>query len=332
MSAIDVGELLGKLSQHRGERAAISTVSLNLVAFVEDDAQLLERIAQRIDALAERNVSRTILLTCDERPHSASSHSSEVDDTLITRSEQIQLAVGHCACEELRSAVHELLVPSVRTVLLWAGAHYVDRRLSALADLADTVVLFSSARDPGTARLQEILKLQGTHVEPKIHDLAFMRLLSWQDIIAQFFDDAELAQELPHLTHVEVVSGSATEAYYLVGWLGSRLSWQPCGENQFCNEDGGTISFDLRQHGSPLRVYAVRLHSHNCVFGAAVREDADDLICVTVEGRKSRPQRCMPLHDLDMVSLIERAIFMPRNDEVFAGTLRTIDRLLELAR
>jgi len=326
MTSIDVDQLLDELAQQR--RTGISTTSLNLVAFVDGDEQLLERMNERIDMLAERNVSRTLLLSIDEREHCVRAHCNETSDTPVTHSEQIHLAVKGVGSRELRSIVHDLLVPNVRTVLLWAGTHLSDARFSALAELADIVVLFSSARDQGTAPLRQILELRGSGIAHKIRDLAFLRLLPWQDMVAQFFDDPELAAELPHISHVEVATGAAAEAYYLVGWLASRLAWDACGKHEFCNVDGGTISISIEKQGAPRRISFVRLHSPNSIFGAGTKEGAEDLICLTVEGKKPRPQRCVPLHDVDMATLIENAIFMPHS-EIYAETLNVVERLLE---
>ncbi len=329
MSTVDVEQLLEELTQQRKDRVGISTIALNVIAFVENDEHLLDLMSERIDTLAERNVSRTVLLACDRREHSVRSNCNEIEDTLVTRSERIELAATDLSAAQSRSIVHDLLVPGVRSVLLWAGSHATDPRCGALADLADTVVLFSSAFDRGTGPLREILQLQSGDIKEKIRDLAYLRLLAWQDAIAQFFDDAQLAAELPRIARVEVVSGSAVEAYYLVGWLASRLSWNPCGQNELCNADGMKISMALRQQGNPRRVYGVRLHSPDCTFAAAVQDETEDLLCLTVEGRKNRPQRCMPIHDVDMVALIERAVFMMRSPQVYTQTLQMVERLLE---
>jgi glucose-6-phosphate dehydrogenase assembly protein OpcA len=224
--------------------------------------------------------------------------------------------------------VHDLLVPNVRTVLLWGGTHVTDSRFPALAELAETIVLFSSAHGGGSEFLREIAQMHGTGVERKIRDLAFLRLLPWQDTIALFFDDPELVEELPHISRVGVTAGSAPEAYYLIGWLASRLSWEACGRHEFCNVDGGTISIDMRLEGPARRVSGVHLQSAHSLFSAVTEKDSEELLCLTVEGQRSRPQRCVPLHDVDMVSLIERAIFMPRN-EIYEETLGMVNRLLE---
>lgn len=326
---IHVEQLLGELAQQRRDRAGVSTTSINLVAFVESDPQLLERMGERIDTLAQRNVSRTLLLSCESRPHATRSHCTEIDDTLVTHSEQIELSVKDLTAAELRSIVHDLLVPNVRTVLLWGGQALDDPRFAALADLADTVILFSSVKDGGLAPLHGIVKLLGTPIERKLRDLSYLRLLTWQDTIAQFFDDADLAAELPHIAKVRVISGSAAEAYYFVAWLASRLAWDPCGRSEFCNADGRTIAIEVAEQGMPRHIYGVFLHSAHSVFGAAVEEQSTDLLCLTVEGEKHRPQRCAPLHDVDMVALIERAIFETSGADVYLETLRMLGRLLE---
>jgi hypothetical protein len=70
------------------------------------------------------------------------------------------------------------------------------------------------------------------------------------------------------------------------------------------------------------------LHSGSSTFGAKTQEGAEELICLTVEGEKVRPQQCVPLHDVDMATLIENAIFMPVTP-IYAETLAVVERLLE---
>lgn len=317
VSAPDVSILLDQMERRRSEGEAASiTTAFNLVAFVEDDPQLAELIAVRIRQLEERNPSRTIVLGCERRESSV-------------QSEHVQIAVADVAAPQLRSLVHGLLVPNVRTVLMWAGAHVADPRFDQLAELADVIILFTSASDAGTRALREVVRLRGTRAEVKLRDLAFLRLLSWQDTIADFFDDDDLAAELPAINRIEVCSGSLPEAYYFVGWLASRLNWQPCGTNEFCNTDGNTIAIDVRREGIPRRVYSVALYTARYVFGASIHPDSDDLICLTVQSPNRCSERCVPLRDVDMLSLIERAIFDAGCRPIYLETLAMVDRLLE---
>lgn len=329
--AADIELLLGELAEQRKQRGGVATTSLNVVAFVENDDVLLQRLTQRTDEIAERHAARTILLVASlaAHAHTVQSRCTEVSDTLLTHSEQIQLGVSDVGADELRSIVHALTVPNVRTVLLWGGQHVADPRFTALADIANVVVLFTSARDSSAQGLRELLILRDTPVAGKIRDLAYLRLLPWQDLVAQFFDDEELAGELPSISRVEIACGAEPEAYYLVGWLASRLGWDPCGPRELCNSDGKQVNVDFRIEGPPRRIQSICLYSSHSKFGASTESDADDLVCLTVEGEKHRPQRCVPLHDLDVISLIERAIFSSADSTVYAEALAMAGRLLE---
>ena len=317
MQTVNVEQLLDELAHNRLENE-VSTTSLNIVAFVERDHDLLSRVLDRIDALSARYSSRSVILV------------SELNTPEYTvRKEQIQLGVGGMPSPEIRSIVHGLLVPDVRSVLLWAGERLDDERFSALTDLVNIVVLFSSVKDAGVEPLRELLQLQRMNAATKIRDLSYLRLFAWQDLVAQFFDNPELAAELQSITRVEVECGSQPEAYYLAGWLASRLGWEPCAPGEFCNPRGAKINVELRKKGAPRRISVIRLHSANYVFGAEIEPSADDLVCLTVEGKKPRVQRCLPLHDVDMVSLIERAIFETGGHDVFTQSLSMVGKLLE---
>jgi len=134
VSALNVEELLGALAHQRRDRAGISTTSLNVVAFVEDDEPLLHWMAQTSDAFAEAHGFRVILLdgSRTSESHSVRTHCKELGDTLVTSLEQIQIGVNGIGAAQLRSFVHDLLVPNVRNVMLWGGEHVEDKRFTAL--------------------------------------------------------------------------------------------------------------------------------------------------------------------------------------------------------
>lgn len=330
MSTLNVDELLDALAHERRDRGGISTTSLNVIAFVENDDALLHWMAESSDAFAEAHGFRILLLdgSRDARTHSVRTHCKEAGDTLLTSLEQIQIGVRDISAAELRSIAHDLLVPNVRNVLLWAGKHLHDERFTALAELAERIVLFTSASS-GVDSLRELVQFKQSAFTSRICDLAYMRLLAWQSHIAQFFDEPNLAAELPNITRVDVTSGSEPEAYYLAAWLAGRLGWNACGDMVFAGPQGCTVNFGFRKEGLPRRIRSVELQSTSCTFGVALAPDAEDLICLTVTGAKSRPLRCVPLHDVDIVSLVERAIFSPEDGGVYLQTLEVIGRLME---
>jgi glucose-6-phosphate dehydrogenase assembly protein OpcA len=333
VSALNVEELLGALEHERRDRGGICTTSLNVIAFVENDEALLHWLEESSDAFAEAHGFRILLLdaSAPSTAYSVRTHCKEFNDTLLTSLEQLQIGVKDVGAEELRSVVHDLLHPSVRNVLWWGGQHLKDDRFAQLAQLAQTIILFTSRHDSLQA-LRELVQLADSETVEHIRDLAYLRLVAWQDMVAQFFDDAELAAELPRLTRVDVTAGSEPEAYYLAAWLASRLSWAPCGELDFCNSAGKPIRVDFHKEGPPRRIRGIKLQTPSYTFGISVSPEADDLVCLTVDGAKDRPVQCVPLHDVDIISLVQRAIFAPSDGGVYLQTLGVLRRILEWER
>ena len=85
------------------------------------------------------------------------------------------------------------------------------------------MLLDSSGKVRGEEAIRELGEFLTRFPGVALQDLAFLRLAPWQDMIAQFFDDPALREDLFSLTALEIESGSAAEALYLAGWLGSRL-------------------------------------------------------------------------------------------------------------
>ena len=328
MSAINTAELLHSLTEQRRDRPGVSTTTLNLIAFM-DDAATPARLLDRLRTFAQKHPCRAIVLDgtrSGERHVNATT--TEDGDTVFTLSEEIVLGVATMEADELHSIVHDLLIPDVACALLWAGRELRDPRFDALASLGTTIVVDSSRAADTREALHGVAQLSGS-TDRYLRDLSYLRLLPWQDMIAQFFDDAELAQELPAMTRVEIVSGSEPEAYYFAGWLASRLEWKPCARNELCNAAGDKITVGIEKRGNPRRVQSVVLRSKHGVFSAELDPDAPDLVCLTVTGKSKRDRRCAPLHDIDSVSLVEQAVLIPRTDPVFAEALGMARAILD---
>lgn len=317
MSTIDVEGLQRELEEQRRAREASSIpTAFNVVAFVEDDAELTALIRERIEQLEKRNPLRSILLmTAKPGP--------------VTM-EHVELDVRNLAAPQLHSIVHDLIVPAVRTVLLWAGQDVTDPRFAALGSLADVIITFTSRTATSESKtLADLVAMQNTPLGPKLRDLAFLRLGAWQDLVAEFFDDAELTPELERLEHIDVFAGTRAEAYYFIGWLASRLNWQPCGKHEFCNAAGQSVGVTIKKKGPARRLASVALKSKDVTFEAQVQSGNDDIVCLQVHDHRKRPQRCVPLNETDVVSLIERAIFFPPDNNIYAETLAMVGRLLQ---
>jgi hypothetical protein len=54
-------------------------------------------------------------------------------------------------------------------------------------------------------------------------------------------------------------------------------------------------------------------------------------VCLTVTGKPNRNRRCAPLHDVDLVSLVEQAMFLPHKDPIFIDSLEMARAILDSA-
>jgi glucose-6-phosphate dehydrogenase assembly protein OpcA len=321
---------------HRARRAqccgaAISTATLNFLVYV-DDAKHRSWVAERALRIAEKHPSRLLLLDASDPGEGASVSATGRGGTSASgstvHSERVELGVGRLAPVALRSLVQSLTLPDIPTVLWWTASPSVrEQHLSELLPLSNSIVVDSSGCRGDAETVRELGQLCARRPDVVVRDLAWMRLLPWQDVIAQFFDDAVFLKDLSSLTRLEVVSGSEAEALYLAGWLASRLGWTPAGPSTFRGSDGRAIAFEHRREGRIRRVQLVALTSADSRFIGRVT-DGSDAVCLMVEGRKQRPCAYTPLQSIDNMSLIERAILSSRRDAIFEGALRTVRELL----
>ena len=227
------------------------------------------------------------------------------------------------------SLVQELSVPDIETVLWWSGARLLQSRtFSGIATGAATVLVDSSGKVRGEETIRELGEFLSRFPNVALHDLAFMRLAPWQEMIAQFFDDPALREDLFSIDLLQIESGSDAEALYLAGWLGSRLSWEPSERDAFRDRRGKTIPFEKVAKGDQRRVLSVVVRANDSIYRAALSENDDKVVALSVEGAKTSRVRYVPLQNIENTSLIERAILEKSRDDIFEVSLLTVRELL----
>lgn len=314
-------------STDSGATATVAT--LNFVVFV-DDCPHREWVLERALKVADKHPSRLILLdSCNAGKGADVSISARQSASGTILSERVDVAVGSLSHDAIRSLTQELTVHDIPTVLWWTGARLLQSRtFSGLAELASSVLVDSSgkARDEETVR--ELGEFLSRYPKAALHDLAFMRLAPWQDMIAQFFDDPALREDLFSIEALEIHSGSEAEALYLAGWLGSRLSWEPLDRERFEARDGRKIPFAQVAQGDKRRVHSVTLKSEDSLYRARLCDDDENVVMLSVEGAKAKPAWLVPLQNIGNTSLIERAILAHARDQIFETSLETVYALI----
>jgi glucose-6-phosphate dehydrogenase assembly protein OpcA len=298
------------------EPAAASVATLNFIVFV-DDAGHREWVRERAERIAAKHPCRMIVL---DATGSATTEPAGGGRRTID--------VYAMDAATVASIAKEFSVPGAPGVLWWSGREIAGETLARLLENTRTLIVDSSAHERGEARIRAVAEFAAAHPAVRFHDLAFLRLGPWMDMIAQFFDDAALREDLFFIRGLSIESGSEAEARYLAGWLGSRLSWEPVDGHAFRARDGSPVRLDQTIAGDMRRVRRVVLTSDDSTYVAELAEADANTVCLTVTGAKAKPMRCAPLQNVDNVSLIERALLRDGRDVIFDTSLETVRGLL----
>jgi glucose-6-phosphate dehydrogenase assembly protein OpcA len=309
--------------------AAARVATLNFVVFI-DDPDHRAWVLERAGRVASRLPSRLIVLDSTAAAVGVDVSSAKREgpggNNIVT--ERVDIGVSTIDHQSIISLVQELSVPDIPTVLWWSGSRLLQSRtFSGLAQHAVTVLVDSSGKVRGEEIIRELGEFLTRFPGVVLADLAFMRLAPWQDMIAQFFDDPALREDLFSITGLQIESGSEAEALYLAGWLGSRLSWEIAERDAFHDRRGHTIRFERVARGDQRRVVSVVLKANDSTYRAGLSDD-EGVVALSVEGPKAAPVRYVPLQNIDNTSLIERAILESARDDIFETSLRTVRELL----
>jgi glucose-6-phosphate dehydrogenase assembly protein OpcA len=245
----------------------------------------------------------------------------------------IDIGVANISPQEACELATSLAAPEVPTVLTWSAESLgKDTAFRCFfANGASPVAVVDSSlgvRDSST--ILELAQFYKEHSSVSLRDLAWMRLHLWQDIIAHFFDDPALREELFSIRKLHIVAGSDAEALYLGGWLASRLGWSAIAHDEFADRNGHSIVFEHERGGQARRVYSVALTTGTSVYQGSVDDGDASVVRVWVEGKNERDVRLVPVKAIDTASLVERAALEDGGtDEIFETALRMVQTLID---
>lgn len=313
---LQLESVLGELAEsfrRRGCDASVATMTL--VVFFEDEA--IGKLArERIGKLTSKHPSRVIMLDATQREN----------QYRVDGCDWIELGVSGSSAELLLSAVSNLRVADAPVVLLWiARGIGSDARFSALCQEATTVVYNSSLLDRGHEALRELVDYAAEHPTLALADIAYLRLGPWQECVATFFD-GKASAELRELQRVEIGCGSEPEAFYLLGWLASRLGWTPSGADSLVDAAGKPVGFEIIAEGEPRRIARIALHSSQSEFIAQLDAGGESIV-LSVTGAHHGTRHEAVKHP-GIAALVERAILWGQNDRVFYEALAAAGRIL----
>jgi glucose-6-phosphate dehydrogenase assembly protein OpcA len=228
----EIEEALRELlkEEHAQDEAYVPARVLNLVVVVDRDWR--GEIMNRLERVGRYHPSRTILCAVQEGRTTidamvAMTHEGEAQhkpgELHLTR-ERVVLELGPHHLEKLNTIVDPLVVTDIATVT-WSP-HGHPEAVDALLELSQ-VVLLDSVNEPdagaAVARARELAG--GAYVV----DLAWLRSTPWRERVASTFDPPQWRDELGRISSVTVrhQPQSVVAGLLFLGWLASRLGWEP---------------------------------------------------------------------------------------------------------
>lgn len=142
--------------------------------------------------------------------------------------EYVSLKGTETELEKVGGLIQSLLIGELPKFLWWKAVPDANIELfTRLAAACNAVILDSSQyRDAP----QELIKIQTLIAQgTPIVDLNWRRLASWQELTAEAFDPPTRRAALKEVDRVtlDYEKGNPAQALMFLGWLASRLQWQP---------------------------------------------------------------------------------------------------------
>lgn len=231
--------LAGHVDESKNVRVRMRTSVLTLVV-VARRPETEERAIDAINLLASRHPSRALIIAPGDPDGPATldaqifcqCHLSEHSSS-ETCTEQILLRTGGEIVQHLTGVVAPLLIHDLPVVLWWPDDPPIGQRpFRELLETCDRLLVDSGAfREDGAKRLAALAAVVAEG-QPVVHDIGWMRLTLWRELLAGLFDHPLLAPELRYVRslRIDIAQPSdtfrITKAASFAGWLAAQLDWE----------------------------------------------------------------------------------------------------------
>jgi glucose-6-phosphate dehydrogenase assembly protein OpcA len=217
--------------QHAADESLVPARVLNLV--VVADREWRGEVVNRLERLGEYNASRTILCTVEEGRHRLDATATVSGDgagpgRVGVLRENVEIEMGPSHLGRVDTIIDPVIVSELPT-LLWSP-HSYDEAVESLLGLVDVILIDTDDPvyfdGPGAA-LTRAAELSDSSVY--VVDLAWLRTVPWRERLAGSFENPARREALQSLKRIYVRynPASVVSAVLLVGWLASRIGWQP---------------------------------------------------------------------------------------------------------
>jgi glucose-6-phosphate dehydrogenase assembly protein OpcA len=265
------GQLSTEVEQRTGmPPLRASTCTLVIVAHSSTDSR---RSRETLHQLASAVPSRVLLFLLDDAAETASAH-VWAHCTLTSRGHQgacydvIEVTVPPRLAEAIPNIVAVNRLGQLPTFLFWNGqVDLASPEFRAIARVADRLVIDSERSDAPLRALSDYAMYLGTEgATIRGSDLAWTRLSTWRELIAQSFDPPNTRRYAGQISNIEMTydESHAAGAILLASWISSRLGFRP----ESASDSPTTLQMRARSRGE--RSIEINLH-HSQGRGVGIR-------------------------------------------------------------
>jgi glucose-6-phosphate dehydrogenase assembly protein OpcA len=202
--------------------------------------ETVDRTMDAINLLAGRHPSRAVVLAPGDPDGPATVDAQIFAHCRLsergqgeTCTEQILLRTGGEIVEHLTGVIAPLLIHDLPVVLWWPDDPPIGSHpFRELAGMADRLLVDSGTfREDGARRLTALAAVV-SEGRPTVHDIGWMRLRLWRELLAGLFDHPLLTAQLNHIKSLRIDISKPgdtfriTKAASFAGWLAATLGWQ----------------------------------------------------------------------------------------------------------
>lgn len=291
----------------------------------------------------DAGVSAQVSAYCPVQKHS--------DSTLVC-CEYITLTGTVEALERVGGMISALLIGELPKFVWWKATPDINQGLfKRLSEQCNSVIVDSCAFNTPQEDLLGLQNLIDAGIP--VADLNWRRLAAWQELTAEAFDPPQRRAALKDVDRVTIdyEQGNPAQALMFLGWLASRLHWQPV---SYRNEGGDYqisrikfVTTDLRPVDAELAgiptadwgdipgdLIALRLSSTNPEADCNTVLCSETTGCMRMEAHGGaqayRIQQVAPMSDLKAEALLAQLLQRWGRDMLYEESMAVTGQILKL--
>lgn len=236
VSVNEIEQELDKIWSSKGENVAARAATFNFLVYESLDDTAALAPSSTVDTIATQNPCRVIEMRAKREGKEEDPVVANVaaycpvtrDRSSLICCEYITLQAPEAGFLRMSNTVGSLLIHELPTILWWQGDLDLGNQLfQQMVGLSNRVIVDSRSFNAPEEDLDEIHQLisAGRHCS----DLNWQRLGPWQELTAQAFDPPDRRESITKVDRItlDYNADNITQALLALGWISSRLGWQP---------------------------------------------------------------------------------------------------------